>query len=410
MQDTVVQWRISCNIGFGGIMIQLDRINEAYNGLMGDRFQKLTRERIDWIIEQTKELKAVLDVGCSQGIISILLAQQGKSVTGIDIQDQAIAYAKEIADSQYHDLSSTLSFICKDFLSYKSETKYDCIIIAEVLEHTKDPQLFLAKAKELLADEGVLIATVPFGLSIHPDHYSTYYLSNFFQLISDYFDVNYFNFFGKWMGLVASAKEDRNTNVSLDYLDFIREENHFLLVEQESQKTYEEIYNKLIEANTKYRDSSESSNELKQKLIEANEKYRNINELCRIFQEKYEETNENCKNTTEINCRLKENLLKSEQELEDLNGKLTQSNKLNQEYANELMIYFQNAQKDIALFQELNRLISNHQAQISFLKQENEQYRRKFSLITDTWYGKFAIACYRKLNKLTFFRRLLRGN
>ena len=72
-----------------------------------------------------------------------------------------------------------------------------------------------------------------------------------------------------------------------------------------------------------------------------------------------------------------------------------------QELAEELMVYVQNTHKDIELLDYLKRLISSQQTQIKVLKQENEQYRKKLSRITDSWYGKILVACYKK------FRRLL---
>ena len=46
------------------------------------------------------------------------------------------------------------------------------------------------------------------------------------------------------------------------------------------------------------------------------------------------------------------------------------------------------------------------QTQNSYLKRENEEYRRKLSRITDTWYGRFAIRCYRLLQQ---FRRKMKS-
>ena len=48
-----------------------DRINEAYHDAMGAAFGQKTRERINWMCSQARGT-TVLDVGCSQGIASIL--------------------------------------------------------------------------------------------------------------------------------------------------------------------------------------------------------------------------------------------------------------------------------------------------------------------------------------------------
>ena len=70
----------------------LDRINEAYKGELGEEMKTAARERIFWICENTYGNK-ILDVGCSQGIVSILLAKDGKDVKGIDIESEQINYA-----------------------------------------------------------------------------------------------------------------------------------------------------------------------------------------------------------------------------------------------------------------------------------------------------------------------------
>lgn len=62
-----------------------DRITEAFNGKLGVNMQRKTKKRVDWIIGNTKG-NNILDVGCSQGIISIILGKKGKNVIGCDRQ------------------------------------------------------------------------------------------------------------------------------------------------------------------------------------------------------------------------------------------------------------------------------------------------------------------------------------
>lgn len=71
-----------------------DRVSEAYYNELGKEFGDKVRERIHWVLASSKG-ETVLDVGCSQGLVSILLAREGKQVVGIDILEEAIDYAKE---------------------------------------------------------------------------------------------------------------------------------------------------------------------------------------------------------------------------------------------------------------------------------------------------------------------------
>ena len=77
----------------------MDRIYEAYIGKMGTSFQKKTQKRIEWILENVKGSSA-LEVGCSQGIVSLLIGEKGLSVVGIDINEEAIEYANNLLATQ----------------------------------------------------------------------------------------------------------------------------------------------------------------------------------------------------------------------------------------------------------------------------------------------------------------------
>ncbi|WP_062320411.1 hypothetical protein [Halolactibacillus sp. JCM 19043] len=56
-----------------------DSIYDAYYYKFGKTFGNEVRERIHWIAKEAKG-KSMLDIGCSQGILSILLAREGKKV------------------------------------------------------------------------------------------------------------------------------------------------------------------------------------------------------------------------------------------------------------------------------------------------------------------------------------------
>src|SRR3954462_8270664 len=61
-----------------------DRIGEVYDGTYGSpEFQARSRERIHWLCRHAGGQR-ILDVGCSQGIASILLGREGNAVLGVD--------------------------------------------------------------------------------------------------------------------------------------------------------------------------------------------------------------------------------------------------------------------------------------------------------------------------------------
>src|SRR3954465_6541425 len=68
-----------------GSMANSDRISEVHKGeIWAESTQRVARDRIHWLVGQATG--DVLDIGCSQGIASILCARRGLTVVGFDIQ------------------------------------------------------------------------------------------------------------------------------------------------------------------------------------------------------------------------------------------------------------------------------------------------------------------------------------
>ncbi|WP_211285292.1 class I SAM-dependent methyltransferase [Sporomusa acidovorans] len=66
----------------------------------------------------------VLDLGCGPGLYSNRLCRQGMKMTGIDISDRSIAYARQTAREQ--ELSST--YICGNFFDLAYDREYDRVL------------------------------------------------------------------------------------------------------------------------------------------------------------------------------------------------------------------------------------------------------------------------------------------
>ena len=95
----------------------------------------------------------LLDLGCGGGLISEGLSKLGANVTGIDFVKENIEAAK------IHSRKSNLkiNYKTKDFEKEKINSKFDVIIIFEVLEHLFDWKSFILKIKSNLNSNGVLI-------------------------------------------------------------------------------------------------------------------------------------------------------------------------------------------------------------------------------------------------------------
>lgn len=100
----------------------MDRIFEAYNGTGGFKpeFMRKTRERLHWTCSQVWGRKA-LDVGCSQGIGPILLGRMGIDVLGVDVNPEAIAFAKKELEKEPDGVRRKVRFVCEDFAQFKND-------------------------------------------------------------------------------------------------------------------------------------------------------------------------------------------------------------------------------------------------------------------------------------------------
>ena len=335
----------------------VDRIDEAYKGDLGEEMRKASRERIHWITTQAKG-EYILDIGCSQGTAAVILARKGKKVQGLDICQESIDYALASLEQEDSATKENVDFVCADFIFFAEnlEKRYDCILLCEVLEHLTDPLLFLKRSKEILVADGRLIVTVPFGISPHPDHRRSYYLIELFKSIEDLFFVKEVKFFGSWLGIVGTMQEVEK--VVMDEALFRQAEKAFHQHEMALQ-------NGLVLWQTRAKD--------------ANEKYG-------VMTKKYE------MKIQEIEKQHEKKMAGAIEENKLLLEKLTISTK---EIGRAIDLLKKN---EI----EINRL----RGQLNILQKENSQYQWKINKITGTWYGKIMIKVYHFLRKI---KRKLRG-
>ncbi|WP_158638569.1 methyltransferase domain-containing protein [Metabacillus litoralis] len=212
----------------------IDRVNEAYSDVLGNAFGEKVRKRINWICSKVKGPN-VLDVGCSQGIVSILLAREGKNVLGIDLLPEAIEYAKEELDKEAPPTKELVYFENANFITYPyGERKFDTIIFGEILEHLTDPKEFLIHAKNILSSNGRIIVTVPFGINDYFDHKGTYYLGDVLELADGDLKITEIKFFGKWIGAIFKKNPE----------EFVTLDSNLM---REAEKAFEKIERKGIE-------------------------------------------------------------------------------------------------------------------------------------------------------------------
>lgn len=98
----------------------------------------------------------VLDVGCATGYLGRFLMEERKCVVdGIDSDHHAAGKAREY-----------LRHVCvgsidDDAVFSNLSEKYDVVLCAAVLEHLAGPRLALQRLRDLIAEDGILIASLP---------------------------------------------------------------------------------------------------------------------------------------------------------------------------------------------------------------------------------------------------------
>lgn len=116
-------------------------------------YHDLTRPEILNLIPA--EAKSILDLGCGTGTLGKALKErQACHVTGIELDRDSASAACLNLDKVYQD---NLNRYDPTLVPYK----YDCIILADILEHLVQPWLVLKKFAQVLEKNGTLIASIP---------------------------------------------------------------------------------------------------------------------------------------------------------------------------------------------------------------------------------------------------------
>lgn len=108
----------------------------------------------------------ILEVGCGEGGGLKPFLDCGCKVTGVDLSEDKIRYAKEV----YHNRKNLILirgdvFILVNWDIFKSRIQgFDLIIIKDTLEHIHDQDYFMAHIRELLKPGGrIFISFPPWG-------------------------------------------------------------------------------------------------------------------------------------------------------------------------------------------------------------------------------------------------------
>jgi 2-polyprenyl-3-methyl-5-hydroxy-6-metoxy-1,4-benzoquinol methylase len=101
----------------------------------------------------------VLYVGPGLGHIALELARSGHHVTGVDGDEEVVSVARRAAETDpFLDTRGSLSYEVAEFPGeFGGKGPYDKVLFSRVLHHIADPSAAVAKADELLGDDGTIV-------------------------------------------------------------------------------------------------------------------------------------------------------------------------------------------------------------------------------------------------------------
>jgi SAM-dependent methyltransferase len=98
----------------------------------------------------------LLEIGCGQGDFLVRAAARGLTVTGIEYSEHAC----ERARGKLRDAPGSV-VVHGEISSVIEEGQYDICACSDVIEHVRDPRLFLERVHKLLRPNGILFIATP---------------------------------------------------------------------------------------------------------------------------------------------------------------------------------------------------------------------------------------------------------
>jgi 2-polyprenyl-3-methyl-5-hydroxy-6-metoxy-1,4-benzoquinol methylase len=100
----------------------------------------------------------VLEVGCSNGRnITTPLARYGYEITGLDIHEDSIEYARSQTPLP------NARFLCEDLAELPDSERFEVVILSDVLEHVNDPEWLCRESMRHLTPGGLVLISIPNG-------------------------------------------------------------------------------------------------------------------------------------------------------------------------------------------------------------------------------------------------------
>ena len=160
----------------------------------------------------------VLDVGCSEGILEVLLARRGIVVTGVDVDPDALSFARELVAKEPDEIRECVELVLGDFAETPlTSGPFDTVVMGELLDLLNDPAPMLDRGLEYLRPGGRIVITTSLGLHPHEVHRKTFCLTDMIDLLKPRAGLERLSIVDNHIRFVGRLSEDREDSwLSLD--------------------------------------------------------------------------------------------------------------------------------------------------------------------------------------------------
>jgi 2-polyprenyl-6-hydroxyphenyl methylase/3-demethylubiquinone-9 3-methyltransferase len=133
-------------------------MQEIWNRKLAPHIWNQYHNQLDYYLEIAgNDNKKILDVGCAQGTLALLLAERGHRVTAADLRPAFLDYAQ----SRY--THGDIRFIAANVLDENISDTFDLIFANQIIEHLVYPEKLLQRLRKCLKPGGRLVVTTPNG-------------------------------------------------------------------------------------------------------------------------------------------------------------------------------------------------------------------------------------------------------
>ena len=125
-------------------------VEEIPEELLGDNIS------LKKILHLVGKGKKVVDFGCATGYLANLLQKRDCVVTGVEINPEAAKVAEKYCQKV---IVANLDFVSVQEIL--PNQKFDVVVFGDILEHLRNPWKVLEDTKQILSENGYVIASIP---------------------------------------------------------------------------------------------------------------------------------------------------------------------------------------------------------------------------------------------------------